>query len=355
MPAPVCLADYERLALSQLDEATASYLFAGAGDQITLRRNSEAFEGFNLSPRVLRPLAGGHTKLELLGKALAHPIIVAPMAFQQLAHGEGERATALGAAAQDAMMTLSCQSSVGLEDVYSVGPSCRWFQIYFQPERMDTLRLVERAQTCGYEAIVVTCDAPVTGVRNAEQRMGFQLPPNVRPVNLQDCRAPGFAPLSDGESAVFDRLANFAPTWEDIAWLKNQTGLPLILKGILRASDAEQAIRAGAAAIIVSNHGGRTCDTAISTIQALPKIAQAVNGRIPILMDGGIRRGTDILKALALGASAVMVGRPILHGLVVDGARGVSHVLRILRDEFEVAMALTGCRTVAEVTEDLIA
>lgn len=354
-PQPVNLADYEKAALALVPEDRAAYLFEAAADGVTRRANRDAFQRIHIVPRVLRSVAGGDTRVRVLDRHLRHPILVAPMAFQKLAHAEGEIATALAAAAQEALMVLSCQSSVLIEDAISSGGACRWLQIYFQPERSDTLRLVRRAEAAGFEAIVVTCDAPVAGVRNAEQRAGFRLPTDIRPVNLEGFSAPSFEPLRDGESVVFDRLATFAATWDDIVRLKRETALPIVLKGLLSPADAKLAVEAGASGLIVSNHGGRTLDTAIASLDALPGIAQVARpAGLTVLVDGGIMRGTDVFKALALGADAILVGRPVLHGLAVAGAQGVSHVLRILRDEFEIAMALSGCRTVEDITPDLV-
>lgn len=352
---PVCLADYEKAALAALPADRAAYLFAGAADEITCGANRDAWDRLGIVPRVLRKVAGGNTKVSVLGRELAHPILVAPMAFQKLAHPDGEAATAAAAAAQEALMVLSCQSSTTIEEVSRAGGSARWLQIYFQPSRDDTLKLIRSAEAAGFEAIVVTCDAPLTGIRNAEQRAGFQLPPDIRPVNMDGFTLPPFQPLNEGESVIFDRLTTFAASWDDIAWLKKQTTLPIVLKGLLSPADAKLAIEAGASGVIVSNHGGRTLDTAIASLDALPDIvAVARPAGLSVLVDGGITRGTDVLKALALGAHAVLLGRPILHGLAAKGALGVSHVLRILRDEFEVAMALAGCRTTAEITDDIV-
>jgi 4-hydroxymandelate oxidase len=275
------------------------------------------------------------------------------MAYQHLAHPHGEMATALAAAALGAGLVLSTQSSTPLEDVARLvladpdrGPL--WFQLYLQADRGFTRELVQRAEAAGYEALVLTVDAPVQGVRDRERRTAFQLPPDISAVNLRGLRAPETRVLLPGQSALFDDLLTHAPTWDDVAWLRQQTRLPVLLKGISHPDDARQAVRCGAAGLIVSNHGGRTLDTVPATAQLLPAIVQAVGGDLPVLVDGGLRRGTDVLKAIALGASAVLVGRPVLHGLTNAGATGVAHVIRLLRDELEMAMALTGCRTLAE-------
>ncbi len=351
-PAPVCLADYERLAAGRLDANAWAYFSGGAADEITARWNREAFDRLAIMPRVLAGGPGGTTGLTLLGHAYAHPIFVAPVAYQKLAHPEGELAAAAAAAAQDACMVLSTLASVTLEAAAETGATCRWFQLYLQPARAATLSLVRRAEAAGYTALVVTVDAPVNGVRNREHRAGFALPPGIAAENLTGAAPP--PPLAPGASAVFDRFMATAPTWEDVAWLRSETTLPIVIKGVLSAEDAVRAIEAGAAAIVVSNHGGRTLDTLPATIDVLPEVARAVAGRVPLLLDGGIRRGTDVLKALALGASAVLVGRPVVYGLAAGGAYGVAHVLRLLRDELEIAMALSGCRTLADIGSDLI-
>lgn len=354
LPRPVSLADYERLAEERLSREAWAYFSGGAADEITLRWNRERLDALALLPRVLRGGAGGHTRLKLLGRELAHPILVAPVAYQKLADPAGECATAAAAAAQDATMVLSTQASVTLEEAAQAGATCRWFQLYLQPERAATLALVRRAEAAGYEVLVVTVDAPINGVRNREHRAGFRLPPGIVAENLKDIAAPA-RPLEAGQSAVFDHFMAVAPTWDDLAWLVSETRLKVVVKGILAADDAVRAIEAGAAGIIVSNHGGRTLDTVPATIDVLPGIAATVDRCVPVLMDGGIRRGTDVLKALACGAEAVLVGRPAVYGLAVSGAYGVAHVLRLLRDELEAAMALSGCRTLADIGPHLIA
>lgn len=352
------LADHERHAHQVLDEKTWAYLFGAAADELTHNRNIEAWRELELLPRALRPLAGGHTRIELLGRERPHPILVAPMAFHRLAHPDGELATALAAAALGAGLVMSTQASCRLEDVAGTflpgadrGPL--WFQLYLQPDRDFTRNLVQRAEAAGYEALVLTVDAPVQGARDRERRAGFRLPASVRAVNLEGMRLPPSPQLNTTQSALFDDLLLHAPTWEDVSWLRSITRLPVLLKGVLHAGDAKLALEHGAAGLIVSNHGGRTLDTAITTAAAMPALVEAVQGRIPLLVDGGIRRGTDVLKAIALGASAVLVGRPVLHGLANAGAQGVAHVLRLLCDELEIAMALTGCRTLADAGEAL--
>ena len=355
----VTLADHEQHARTQLDDNAWAYFSGGAADEISLRANRSAWDALPLWPRVLRSLAGGHTRVPLLGRTLAHPILLAPVAFQRMAHPDGELAMAYAAAALGAGVVLSTQASVSVESVAQAvlpdpGRGPLWFQLYLQPDRGFTQALVQRAEAAGYEALVLTVDAPTSGVRDRERRAGFRLPSGVGPVNLAGLQTPASPPLSPGQSALFDGLLHHAPTWDDIAWLQSITRLPVLLKGVLHPADARQAVSVGAAGLIVSNHGGRTLDTAPATATALPRVVQAVGGAVPVLADGGIRRGTDVLKAMALGASAVLVGRPAVWGLANAGAAGVAHVLRLLRDELEVAMALTGCATLAEATPALL-
>ncbi|MEY2893576.1 MAG: hypothetical protein RJA98_3484 [Pseudomonadota bacterium] len=358
-PGPLTLADHEAQAERVLDPATWAYFSGGAADELTLRANVAAWQRIELLPRVLRPLAGGHTRTELFGRTLAHPLLVAPMAHQALAHPQAEAAMALAAAAQGAGMVLSTQASLPLGDVAALvrdepGRGPLWFQLYLQPDRAFTRELVQRAEAAGFEALVLTVDAPVNGVRDRERRAGFALPPGVGAVNLHGLREPASVPLQPGQSAVFDGLLAHAPTWDDIAWLRSITTLPVLLKGITHPADARLGIAHGAAGLIVSNHGGRTLDTVPATARLLPAVVQAVQGAVPVLVDGGIRRGSDVLKALALGASAVLVGRPLLYALASAGAPGVAHALRLLRDELEAAMALSGCRTLADAGPDLL-
>jgi 4-hydroxymandelate oxidase len=344
------LIDHEHHARLMLSESVWAYVNGGAADELSLRDNQRAWQRIPLWPRVLQPLVGGHTRVQLLGRTLAHPILVAPMAHQCLAHAHGDMATALAAAVLGAGFVLSTQSSTPLEAVARMvmdepqrGPL--WFQLYLQPDRGFTRELVQRAEHAGYEALVLTVDAPVSGARDSERRAGFTLPPGISAVNLRDLRNTPPVQLEAGQSALFDDLLRHAPTWQDVAWLKAQTRLPVLLKGISHPADARQAVASGVDGLIVSNHGGRTLDTMPATAALLPAIAQAVAADLPVLVDGGIRRGTDVLKAMAMGASAVLVGRPVIHGLANAGSSGVAHVIRLLRDELEIAMALSGCRT----------
>ena len=355
----VTLADHEAHARTRLDENAWAYFSGGAGNESTLRANCSAWNERLLYPRVLQPLAGGHTRIELLGRALAHPVFLAPVAYQRMAHAGGELASAYAAAALGAGMVLSTQASVTLEAVAQAigadpnrGPL--WFQLYIQPDRGFTRELAQRAERAGYEALVLTVDAPASGARDRERRANFQLPAHVSAVNLAGMAAPAQRTLQPGQSALFDNLMDSTPTWNDVAWLQSITRLPVLLKGVLHPDDARQAAALGVGGVIVSNHGGRTLDTSPATAAVLPRIVQAVAGELPVLVDGGIRRGTDILKAIALGASAVLVGRPYIHGLANAGALGVAHVLRLLRDELEIAMALCGCRTLAQVGPHLL-
>jgi 4-hydroxymandelate oxidase len=358
-PELASLADYETAARARLTGQAWSYIAGGAADGVTLRENRDAYDRLRLRGRVLADFSaegGGHARTTLFGRVFEHPILLAPVAYQRLAHPEGERAVALAAAATGATFVVSTQASVSIEEIAAAAPGApRWFQLYMQPDRDFTAALVRRAEAAGCEALVVTADAPVNGVRNAEQRARFALPPGVTAAHLAGMRpASASSDPTSRAGALSGGLLATAPTWADLAWLRSITRLPILLKGVTDAADSVRALDLGMDGLVISNHGGRTLDTLPATIDVLPEIARAVGGRAPVLVDGGIRRGTDVLKALALGASAVLIGRPYVFGLATAGAPGVAHVVRLLRAELEIAMALTGCPTLASIGRDVL-
>lgn len=356
IPATIAsVADYEPYARERMTEQAWAYVTGGAADEVTLRDNCAAFQRLTLRPRVLQDLAGGHTQLTLLGQSFLHPIMLAPVAFQALVHPEAEMATVLGASAMQAGMVVSTQATTLLEDIAGAATGPLWFQLYIQPDRDFTRDLILRAERAGYQALVVTVDAPVNGLRNREQRSGFAFPAGIEAVNLRGMR--GLPPRrgeADPQILLGSDLLNAAPSWQDLAWLKSLTKLPVLVKGITTAEDAARALAEGMDGIVVSNHGGRTLDCLPASLDVLPEVVAAVDGHIPVLMDGGIRRGSDVFKALALGAKAVLVGRPFIYGLAAAGAIGVSHVLYLLRAELEVTMALAGCRDLAAISPQAV-
>jgi 4-hydroxymandelate oxidase len=348
--------DFEAAALARLPAPTRDYFCGGANDEITLERNRSAYESISLHYRVLRDIGARDLSTSVLGLPVGMPILVAPTACHQLAHPDGELATARAATAAGTLMILSTLSNCPMEDVGREMRGPLWFQLYVYRDRGVTRELIQRAEAVGCRAIVLTVDAPVGGQRERDARNGFRLPEGVVLSNLLPAGRT-FAGLELGEGGVAAYInAMFDPTlsWRDLDWLVAQTRLPVVVKGIVRADDAVRAWEHGAQGVIVSNHGGRQLDTSPATIEVLERITTALDGRIETLIDGGIRRGTDVLKALAFGARAVLVGRPVLWGLAVAGEQGVRQVLDILRRELDVAMALAGCRSVDEIDIDLI-
>jgi 4-hydroxymandelate oxidase len=345
----VAATDYEQLSGQHLSAMAWHYLVGGAADERTVQANGEAFRKWRLRQRVLVDVAGGHTRLSLFGQELAHPFVLAPVAYQRLFHEDGEHAAVLGAGVMGGAYVLSSLATSTLEAVAAEAQGPLWFQLYFQRTREATLALLQRAEAAGYGVIVVTVDAPLAGIRNRELRSGFQLPAGMTPVNLA-CPE-DFAPAAGAGDGVFSALMAAAPRWADIEWLCAQTRLPVLIKGILDADDARQARSCGVAGMVVSNHGGRVLDDVLPSLEALPAVVAAAEG-LPVLLDGGVRRGADAFKALALGATAVMVGRPYIHALAVAGALGVAHLVRTLREELEVNMALCGCATLSAITRD---
>ncbi len=354
---PQNLFDYEGLAAERLPSMAYDYFASGAHDELTLKANRTAFERLRLRPHVMRDVMRRDPTTMVLGRAHPLPVIAAPMAFQRLAHPDGELALARATSSRGLTMTLSTLATTSLEEVATASTVRGWFQLYIYRDRALTRSLVERAEAAGYEALVLTVDAPLLGRRERDARNAFALPPGLVAANLppDGPRALEAAPGESGLFRYFASLMDPAVTWDDLAWLRSVTHLPILVKGILRGDDATLAVEAGAAAVVVSNHGGRQLDTALATIGALPEVVDAIGGRVDVLVDGGIRRGTDIVKAIALGARAVLIGRPLLWGLAVNGEAGAGHVLDLLAAELDLAMALCGARTLADLTPDLIA
>jgi 4-hydroxymandelate oxidase len=343
----------EARARAVLDPMAYDYFAAGSDDEITVRDNEEAWRRVRLLPKVLRDVSVVSSSSSLVGASMAAPILIAPMAAQRLAHEDGERAMARAAAATGTIMVLSTMSTVPLEEVAAAAPDVpRWFQVYVHRDRAITVDLVGRAAASGYGALVLTVDLPVLGRRRKDEINRFDLPEGMTMANLavsiDAMHGSGLAEYSD---AAFDPSL----TPDDIGWLADLTGLPVVVKGVVRADDAERCVAAGAAAVIVSNHGGRQMDGAVAAADALPAVADTIAGRVPVLVDGGIRGGYDVLKALALGADAAVVGRPFLWGLAVDGEAGAVAVMRELITELERAMALCGARSLEELDRSLIA
>lgn len=345
-----CVADYEQRAQHCLPEATWAYLSGYSMDGLTHQRNRQKLDEVLLQQRILcEGLGQGDCGQTLLGATLSMPLLIAPLAYQKLASPMGELGTVQAAAAQNVGFCLSTLASSTIEQVAQVAPDAqRWFQLYCQPSLDATLSLVRRAEAAGYKALVVTADAPINGVRNAEQRANFQLPDSVRAVNLDGLPQP-----AQGDS-VFSCWMGQAPDWQTLAWLRAHTQLPILLKGVMHPADATRALALGVDGLIVSNHGGRVLDSQPATIEVLPAIRAAVGPDLPVLLDSGIRRGSDVFKAIALGADAVLLGRPVFYAQAVAGPLGVAHCLRILRDELEATMALCGCATIEDIQQDCL-
>jgi 4-hydroxymandelate oxidase len=334
----VSLADYERAAESLLDAAALAYIAGGAGDERTLRDNVTAWGRLAIRPRVLVGIGNRDPSIELLGRRRPHPIVIAPTAFQRLAHPEGECATARGAAATQTIMCLSTLGTTAPEALAEAAPDAtRWFQLYVFSDRGVSRDLVARAAAAGFEALVVTVDLTLFGIRERELRIGQAHSPAAQVAGPAAAGVTGVMSPAD-----FGALVDPDLKWSDIEQFASDSPLPILVKGILTAEDARLAVEHGAAGVIVSNHGGRQLDTVLSGADALPDVVDAVGDQIDVLVDGGIRRGTDVLKALALGARAVCVGRPVVSGLAVAGADGVQCVLEILLGEFDNALGLAG-------------
>jgi 4-hydroxymandelate oxidase len=352
----VSLFEIERVALERLSPVARDYYASGADDEITLRQNREAFERIPLHYKVLVDVGTRDLGTVVLGEKIAMPVMVAPTAFHRLAHALGEIATVRAAGTAGTIMILSTLSNTAVEDVVAAASGPVWFQLYVYRDRAVTAALVQRVEAAGARALVLTVDAPVLGRRERDARNRFQLPPglsieNMLPAGMGDLPA---GVDDSGLAAYFASMVDPTLSWRDLEWLRGVTRLPLLVKGVVRPDDARRALAAGAAGVVVSNHGGRQLDTAPATIEVLPRIADAVGDRGEVLVDGGVRRGTDVVKAVALGARAVLLGRPVLWGLAVDGQHGVEGVLGTVREELDRAMALCGCPDVAAIGRDLV-
>lgn len=346
---PLCLADVARLAEAALPPEVWDYVSGGSGGETTLAANRAALDAVALLPRVLARVEEASTGCRLLATPSALPVAVAPMAYQRMLHPDGELAAAEAARLAHVPFIVPTLSSVRLEEVAKVGADT-WFQLYWLRERSLVDDLVARAEQAGCQALMVTVDVPIMGRRLRDLRNAFTLPADVVAANLDEGSASRAHDQSRGESAIAAHTAAaFAPNlgWTDLEWLRSRTTLPLVVKGILDPRDAVRAVESGVDAVVVSNHGGRQLDGAVPSVQVLPAIADAVGDRCEVLLDSGIRTGTDVLRALALGARGVLVGRPILHGLALDGARGAGHVLSLLATELREAMTLAGCADLA--------
>ena len=330
----VTLDDFEPEARAALPPDVYDYFAGGAGDEWTLQENRRAFDRWILRPRVLRGAAEPDPSVTVLGVPLSFPVIVAPWAFQWLAHADGEPGTARAAAAEGTLIVVSSTAEAKLEEIAAASTGPKWWQLYVFTDRGRTRDMLQRAATAGYSALVWTVDAPVLGVRHRDTRSGFNLPVGVH-----------------GDLVIDPSVA-----WDDLGWIREASGgIPVLVKGVLTAEDARIAVDHGVEGVVVSNHGGRQLDGSSATLDALPEIVEAVGGRVPVLMDGGVRRGSDVLKALALGATAVLVGRATVWALAAGGSEGVATALRMLHAEVVNAMSIAGCRTVAEIDEGLVA
>ena len=349
---PVTLADFEPLAKRRMTHTAYEYIAGGAGDELTLRDNQAAFDRIRLLPRVLVDVSSIDTTVALFGQSLDFPILLAPTAYHRLVHPEGEIATVRGAAVAGATAVISSFATTSIEDVSRAAKGPLWFQLYVNRDRGFTRDLVQRAESAGCRALCVTVDSPTTGLRHRETRARFALPPGLERSNLK-ALGKGSAGATRPEEAIYNVVLDPTLTWKDMEWLQGITKMPVLMKGVLGPEDASRGAAAGFG-IIVSNHGARNLDSVPATIDALPRVADAVDGRVPILMDGGVRRGNDVLKALASGATAVLIGRPYLFGLAAQGAEGVARVVQILRRELLMSMALTGRRSLKEIDRSVL-
>ncbi len=344
-PSPASLAELEERAQAGIPRPVFEFIASGAGDEVTVGWNREAWNRIPIRPRVLADVSRLDTRVELFGRELPFPILLAPTAYHRAVHPDGEPATARGAGAAGAAWVVSTGTNTPIEEIAREASAPLWFQLYVQSDRGFTADLVRRVEDAGCEVLCLTVDTPVLGARNRQSRAGFRLPEGIGVPYYSDVNS-GRRQLTTPERGVL--------TWADVDWLLGIARVPVVLKGIMTGEDAERAIEAGVAGMVVSNHGGRNLDTLPATADVLGEVVDRVEGRLPVLVDGGIRRGTDVLKALAMGASAALIGRPYLYGLAVEGADGVRRSVEILRRELELAMSLAGRASIAEIGRDTL-
>lgn len=353
----VNLHEYELAAAERLPAAAAGYYAGGANDEVTLRENRAAFDRLFLRYRTMVDVSTRLLETTVLGAPVRFPVLIAPTAMLKMAHPDGECAVARAARRAGTIMTVSTTATTGLAEVRAAAEGPMWFQLYVYRDRGATQAIIEGARDAGYNAIMLTVDAPVLGRRERDIRGSFTLPPHLHIANAERAgmgTVPDASATASGLMRHFRDLHDPALTPRDIEWVRTVSGLPVVVKGIVRGDDAVRALQHGAAGIVVSNHGGRQLDTAIPAIQALPEVVDAVAGRAEVFVDGGVRRGTDVLKAVALGARAALIGRPVVWGLAVNGEEGVLDVLRLLEAELDLAMALAGAPELSRVTRDLV-
>jgi 4-hydroxymandelate oxidase len=354
LAAPIKLDDFEPAARSILPQGIYDYIAGGAEDEATLRGNREAFARYRFRFKVLTSADSPDLSHEVFGQRFTMPVHLAPAAIQRMAHPDGEAAAYRSASDAGIAYCLSTLSSVSIEDVAAAATGARWFQLYMHAERSVSARFIERAADAGYAAILLTVDLPKTGRRERDIRNDFSLPAGVSYANLDGSRTRATTAGLDPFAQDVNAQTHPGLSWGDLEWLVSKSSLPVIVKGVVRADDARRAVEAGARGLVVSNHGGRQLDYAIASLDALPEVVQAVGGEVPVLLDGGIRRGTDVLKALCLGAGGVLIGRPYLYALAVGGAEGVRGMLELLRGEIALSMSLLGVRRLSELGADLL-
>ncbi|MEL6527138.1 MAG: alpha-hydroxy acid oxidase [Chloroflexota bacterium] len=356
MDKPLNLHEFEPLAREKLPKMVYGYYVSGSDDEVAVNQNREAYNRIKMRPRMMRGVATRDTSVEVLGKRIPFPVIIAPMGFMGLAHEDGELGMARAASAKGIPMILSTASNHTIEQVAEAKPDTKWFQLYVYKDRHVTEKLVQRAEAAGYEALVLTVDVPVLGKREADIRNGFHLPEGYTRANLIGDEMSEMLPVKDesGLNAYLRDTWDSGLEWGIIDWLKTITDMPILVKGVLRGDDAQIAVEYGASGVIVSNHGGRQLDSAPAPIDVLQEVVDAVDGRADVLMDGGVRRGTDIAKALCMGAKAVLIGRPMMWSLAYDGQAGVEYALELIAEEFDNGLAQCGCKSTDDLTPDLL-